>query len=41
MGRRKAVDMIYLNTSEAFDTIFHDILMSKLRKHRLNEVTVE
>ncbi|CAM5135856.1 unnamed protein product, partial [Natator depressus] len=33
----KAVDMIYLDFSKAFDMVSHNILASKLKKYRLDE----
>ncbi|GAB0178392.1 mitochondrial enolase superfamily member 1 [Grus japonensis] len=36
----RAVDVVYLDFSKAFDTIFHNILISKLRKCGLDEWTV-
>ncbi|GAB0206113.1 mitochondrial enolase superfamily member 1 [Grus japonensis] len=36
----RAVDVVYLDFSKAFDTVSHNILISKLRKHGLDEWTV-
>ncbi|GAB0192436.1 mitochondrial enolase superfamily member 1 [Grus japonensis] len=36
----RAVDDVYLNFSKAFDTVFHNILIGKLRKCGLDEWTV-
>ncbi|CAM4571986.1 unnamed protein product [Caretta caretta] len=36
----KAVDVLYLDFSKAFDTVSHSILVSKLRKHGLDECTI-
>ncbi|GAB0181456.1 mitochondrial enolase superfamily member 1 [Grus japonensis] len=36
----RAVDVVYLDFSKAFDTVSHNILVSKLRKHGLDEWTV-
>jgi len=34
---RKAVDVIYLDCSKAFDIVYHDILLMKLRKCGIDE----
>ena len=39
LGRR-AVDVVYLDFSKAFDTVSHNILIGKLRKCGLEEWTV-
>ncbi|GAB0206106.1 cAMP-dependent protein kinase inhibitor alpha [Grus japonensis] len=36
----RAVDIVYLDFSKAFDTVSHNILISKLRKHGMDEWTV-
>uniref|UniRef100_A0A8C3C0J2 Reverse transcriptase domain-containing protein n=1 Tax=Cairina moschata TaxID=8855 RepID=A0A8C3C0J2_CAIMO len=36
----RAVDVIYLDFSRAFDTVSHDILIAKVRKCRIDEWTV-
>ena len=36
----RAVDVVYLNFSMAFDTVSHNILLGKLGKCRLDERTV-
>jgi len=35
------VDVVFRDFSKAFDTISHDILTSKLRKHRPNKLMVK
>ncbi|GAB0205365.1 mitochondrial enolase superfamily member 1 [Grus japonensis] len=40
VDERRAVDVVYLDFSKAFDTISHNILISKLRKRGLDEWTV-
>jgi len=33
----RAIDVVYLNFSKTFDTVFHNILLGKLRKCGLDE----
>ncbi|GAB0175875.1 mitochondrial enolase superfamily member 1 [Grus japonensis] len=40
IDERRAVDAVYLDFSKAFDTVSHNILISKLRKCGLDEWTV-
>jgi len=40
VDERRVVDVFYLNFSKAFDTVSHNILISKLRKCGLDEWTV-
>jgi len=36
----RAADVVYLNFNKAFDTVSHNILLGKLRKHGLDERSV-
>ena len=41
MGGRRAVDVVYIDFSKAFGTIFHNILVMKLRKCGIDEWTLK
>lgn len=36
----RAVDVVYLDFSKALNSISHNILLMKLRKHEIDELTV-
>jgi len=40
VDERRAVNVVYLDFSKAFDTVSHNILIGKLRKRGLDEWTV-
>ncbi|GAB0204380.1 mitochondrial enolase superfamily member 1 [Grus japonensis] len=40
VDEERTVDVVYLDFSRAFDTVFHNILIGKLRKYGLDEWTV-
>ena len=40
VDERKAVDVVYLDFSKAFDTISHNILLEKLAAHGLDGSTL-
>uniref|UniRef100_A0A8B9FWH8 Reverse transcriptase domain-containing protein n=1 Tax=Amazona collaria TaxID=241587 RepID=A0A8B9FWH8_9PSIT len=41
MDRGRAADVIYLNLYKVFDTVSHDILVSKLERHRFDRWTTQ
>lgn len=40
VDNREVGDVMYLDLSEAFDTVQHDILISKLEKYGLDEIAI-
>ena len=40
VDKRRAVDVVYLDFSKAFDTVSHIILVGKLKKSGIDEWTV-
>lgn len=37
INEQRAVDVVYLDFSRAFDTVSQNILLDKLRKHEIDE----
>jgi len=40
VGEEKAVDVVYMDFSKAFDTVPYSILLEKLAAHGLDECTL-